>query len=241
MIKTLSTIAVFLLLGAFAMNAWTYDGSVVTPSEQTIYYNFNSSSQTITITYPNTADAPWLNYTKPTGDLVIPDSIEHNGVRYPVTAIGNRAFYACMDITSVIIGDNVTSIGGGAFQNCRDITYTNFGSNVTTIGSYAFAFCRGLSTIDIPNSVNSIDNDAFYNCPGLTHVVIGSGLTYIGGGAFYICNNIKEMHIGNPIPPTLGGNYVFTFYVNPDTTYLHVPCGAASAYQSAAQWNAFTV
>lgn len=56
-----------------------------------------------------------------------------------------------MNITSVIIGDNVTSIGGGAFQNCRDITYTNFGSNVTTIGSYAFAFCRGLSTIDISN------------------------------------------------------------------------------------------
>ena len=155
------------------MNAWAYDGSVVTPSEQTIYYNFNSSSQTITITYPNTADAPWSNYTKPTGDLVIPDSIEHNGVRYPVTAIGNRAFYGCMNITSVIIGDNVTSIGGGAF--------------------------------------------------------------------FYICNNIKEMHIGNPIPPTLGGNYVFTFYVNPDTTYLHVPCGAASAYQSAVQWNTFTV
>lgn len=218
MIKTLSTIAVFLLLGLFAMNAWAYDGSVVTPSEQTIYYNFNSSSQTITITYPNTADAPWSNYTKPTGDLVIPDSIEHNGARYPVTAIGNRAFYGCMNITSVIIGDNVTSIGGGAFQNCRDITYTNFGSNVT-----------------------SIDNDAFYNCSGLTHVVIGSGLTYIGGGAFHICNNIKEMHIGNPIPPTLGGNYVFTFYVNPDTTYLHVPCGAASAYQSAVQWNAFTV
>lgn len=65
-----------MLLGAFAMNAWAYDGSVVTPSEQTIYYNFNSSSQTITITYPNTADAPWSNYTKPTGDLVIPDSIE---------------------------------------------------------------------------------------------------------------------------------------------------------------------
>ena len=56
-----------------------------------------------------------------------------------------------------------------------------------------------------------------------------------------MCNNIKEVHIGNPIPPTLGGNYVFTFYVNPDTTYLHVPCGAASAYQSAAQWNAFAV
>lgn len=285
--KALSTIAAFMLLGAFATNVWAYDGSTVAPSGQTIYYNYNSSSQTITITYPNTADAPWWNYTMPTGDLVIPDSIEHNGVNYPVTAIDNRAFYGCMNITSVIIGNNVTSIGGSAFHNCRNMTYTNFGGSVTTIGSNAFALCRSLSSIDIPNSVTSIDSyafsdcygldtvnigssvtsignyafwncttltciympdsvttigeDAFYNCPSLTLVVVGSGLTYVGGGAFYMCNNLQEMYIDNPIPPTLGGNNVFSFHVNPDTTYLHVPCGASSAYQSAAQWNAFTV
>ena len=285
--KALSTIAAFMLLGAFAMNAWAYDGSAVAPSGQTIYYNYDSVSQTIAITYPNTANAPWWNYTTPTGALVIPDSIEHNGVSYPVTAIGDNAFYGCINITSVIIGDNVTSIGGSAFYNCRNMIYTNFGGSVTTIGSNAFALCRSLSSIDIPNSVTSIenytfsdcygldsvnigssvtsignkafwncttmtyiyipdavtsiDNDAFYNCPGLTHVVIGSGLSYIGGGAFYMCNNLQEMYIDNPIPPTLGGNNVFSFHVNPDTTYLHVPCGASSAYQSAAQWNAFTV
>lgn len=285
--KALSTIAAFMLLGAFATNVWAYDGSTVAPSGQTIYYNYDSVSQTIAITYPNTANAPWWNYTTPTGALVIPDSIEHNGVSYPVTAIGDNAFYGCINITSVIIGDNVTSIGGSAFHNCRNMTYTNFGGSVTTIGSNAFALCRALSSIDIPNSVTSIDSyafsecygldtvnigsgvtsignkafwncttltyiympdavtsigrDAFYNCSGLTHVVIGSGLSYVEGGAFYMCNNLQEMYIDNPIPPTLGGNNVFSFHVNPDTTYLHVPCGASSAYQSAAQWNAFTV
>ena len=98
--KGLSFLAALVLFGVFASNAWAYSGSVTAPSGQTIYYYYNSSSQTITITYPNSYDNNWSGYSMPTGALVIPDSITHNGVKYPVTSIGSHTFDNCSGLTT---------------------------------------------------------------------------------------------------------------------------------------------
>ena len=155
--KALFLLAAIMQLGAFATSAWAYDGSVVVPSGQTIYYNYISSSQSIEITCPNTdVNNPWGSYTNPSGDLVIPDSITHNGINYPVTSIGPNAFLGSIDLTSVTISNNVTSIGDRAFWNCHGMTSVSIGSGVTTIGYEAFHLCRGLTSVDIPDAVTSM-------------------------------------------------------------------------------------
>ncbi len=52
------------------------------------------------------------------GDVVIPESIKYEGDTYSVTAIGEKAFYDCNNLTSVTLPNSVTSFGNNAFSGC---------------------------------------------------------------------------------------------------------------------------
>ena len=51
------------------------------------------------------------------GEIVIPETIEYEGVTCQVTAI-RSAFMGCNDLTTVSIPQSVTSIGERAFEDC---------------------------------------------------------------------------------------------------------------------------
>lgn len=59
--------------------------------------------------------------------------------------IGNFAFYACENLTSVVIGDNVSGIGKQAFQNCPNLNYVVLGKRLSSIGASAFFDCEKLT------------------------------------------------------------------------------------------------
>ena len=63
----------------------------------------------------------------------------------PVTSIGDSAFYACNDLTSVTIGKSVTSIGDWAFYNCTSLASITIPDSVTSIGDLAFDGCKSLT------------------------------------------------------------------------------------------------
>jgi len=111
--KALQFLAMAAALLAVYGNAFAYDGSVVAPSGQTLYYNYVNSTGSITIVPPSSF---WTGYTEPAGALVIPDSVSHNGTMYPVTAVGNRAFDGCDGLSSVTIPQGLLSIGTWAFS-----------------------------------------------------------------------------------------------------------------------------
>ena len=114
------------------------------------------------------------------GEVVIPESVEHEGTAYSVTSIGMEAFSDCSGLTSVTIPKSVTSIGDNAFWSCSGLTSVTIPNSVTSIGNYAFEGCTGLTSATIPNSVTSIDVGAFKNCSGLIFVNIGNTVTSIG-------------------------------------------------------------
>ncbi|MCQ2391712.1 MAG: leucine-rich repeat domain-containing protein, partial [Kiritimatiellae bacterium] len=136
------------------------------------------------------------------GALMIPSTL--NG--YPVTSIGDHAFFGCSGLTSVTIPSSVTDIGDYAFGNCYGLTSVTIPSSVTSIGQEAFSGTpfydnqlEGLvilggilyevkgvcpTSVTIPSSVTSIGGSAFSGCSGLTSVTIPSSVTWIGDHAF---------------------------------------------------------
>ena len=134
---------------------------------------------------------------KYSGEVVIPESVEHEGAAYSVTSIGSSAFEGCSGLTSVTIGNRVTSIGKRAFYNCTRLTLVTIPNSVTSIENHAFYNCSRLTSVTIGNSVTSIGPVAFGNCSGLTSVTIPNSVTSIGSDAFGYCSGLTSVHISD--------------------------------------------
>ena len=134
----------YFLLAVFSLMAGicsAYDFSAVSPSGHTLYYNIDGSN--VKVTSEIVADLGNDVYeTLPTGDLVIPESVTHNGVTYTVATIGNCAFLNCLGLTSVSIPATVTTIESGALAGCSGIKNLVVPATVTTIEDNAFRFVR---------------------------------------------------------------------------------------------------
>ena len=126
-----------------------------------IYYKINGNEATVT--YKGSYETVYEN--EYSGFVVIPATVTYNGTTYPVTSIGDKAFYECTGLTGIDIPNSVTAIGDGAFLDCTGLTSIDIPNSVTTIGLNAFWGCTGLTSIVIPNSVTKISDYAFFNCP----------------------------------------------------------------------------
>ena len=97
-----------------------------------IYYNLSTETNTAEVTHH-----PYdLGYYS--GDIVIPETVNYEGISYSVTSIGWEAFFRCSGLTSITIPNSVTSIGDYAFGYCSGLTSITIPNSVTSIGDYAF-------------------------------------------------------------------------------------------------------
>ena len=148
------------------------------------------------------------------GEVVIPESVEHEGSAYSVTSIGDRAFEYCSRLTSVTIPNSVTSIGDRAFY-C----------------------CSGLTSVTIPNSVTRIEGPAFSGCSGLTSVTIGSGVESIWTEAFSDCSEILDVYCyAEKVPSTKSDAFNGSY---PEYITLHVLDASIDSYKATAPWSSF--
>ncbi len=188
--------ALAIIMLALIGNVTAYDFSVYSSSEHIIYYNINADGISVTVTYPGTSEfTRWDGYEKPSGDLVIPSSVTYLGNTYIVSVISDYAFYACGNLTSVIIGSNVTLIGSNAFQNCSGLSTVTLPEGITDLSSCIFYGCSSLNSIIIPNTVNTIGYAAFEGCSSLSSINIPAGVLSIGGYAFKDCSSLLNVTI----------------------------------------------
>jgi len=187
-----------------------------------ICYNItNETAKEVVVTYQN--DNPYNPYGY-SGDIVVPSSVSYYGNLYTVTAIGNRAFYGCSYLRSVIIPNSITEIGNYAFSGCSSLTSVTIPNSVISIGDSAFSHCSGLTSITIPNSVTSIGNSVFSHCSYLTSVFIPNSVTSIGNSAFSHCSYLTSITIPNSV--TSIGNSAFDGCS--DLTSVFIPISVTS-------------
>ena len=129
-----------------------------------------------------------------------------------VTSIGDRAFMACRELTSITIPASVTSIGRAVFKSCSGLTSitvaegnriydsrNNCNAIIETDTNILIAGCK--NTV-IPDNVTSIGVCAFMGCSKLTSITIPDSVLSIMDGAFYDCISLTSITIGR------GVNYI---------------------------------
>ncbi len=213
---TLLLIALLAPVAAMADNAYDFAAGG-------IYYKIVGNEACVT--YKSYSNIPHTAYYESdyTGDVVIPATVAHDGKTYPVTIIGDHAFYQCRSLTGITIPGSITAVNEGAFEGCSGLTRTDITDlaawcNINFNSYYAnplifthHLYLNGAEVTDlaVPESVTSINDWAFIECSGLKGVTIAGTVTSIGDGAFQGCTGLTDIEIPGSV--TTMGNDVFAY------------------------------
>lgn len=118
---------------------------------------------------------------KENGDLVIPNTVEHEGSTYQVTRIRQRAFFSKGNFGKVTLGENIRNIDAFSFFYTR-IDELVLSDKMETVPDEAFQLTN-IKTLTIGENIKRIGKKAFYMCP-LTTVTSKSPNFVVGEEAF---------------------------------------------------------
>ena len=181
-----------------------------------------------------------------------------DGKEYPLTYIGNAAFWDNQNITKVVIPEGVTKIMPNAFNNCKNLATVTFPSTLTTIAdrafylcgsltdvefptgitkfySESFAYCEKFKSLVIPEGVTEIIDRAFYGCPQLESLVLPSTLTYIDNRSFLSSSALKSIVVNATTPPSC----VATSFSSQCKPTVTVPRSSILSYKQHEVWKKF--
>lgn len=225
---------IFLLvvaLLAIGQSAFAYDFSAVSPSGHMLFYKIiDPINHYVKLTYPNseinensrvweeqTSFTLWTPYNRPTGAVVIPDTVSFNGTIYTVRSIGNFTFYGC-PITSVVMPNTIDTVYTGVFWTCSSLTNVTFSNSLRYIGSDAFHDCM-LGDVILPPSVRNLGYGAFVNAH-ITNITLNDSIQILQS-ACLLDNPLSYLHI--PASVEQIGDYVLGIDLgHPSTTSLTV-------------------
>lgn len=107
--------------------------------------------------------------------VVIPETVEYEGVSYAVTGIWSGTFANCEKLVSITIPNSVKNIGCEAFSGCSSLASITIPNSIKNIEYALFADCSSLTSITIPESVINIEETAFARCSSLESIKVESG------------------------------------------------------------------
>ncbi len=172
------------------------------------------------------------------GEVIIPESL--GGKK--VTVIGDGAFFALTELTSVTIPEGVESIGIYAFSDCTLLESVNIPASVWRIAPYAFegtpffasltdefvtvgdgvliAYNGNSRTPVLPDSVRHLGG-AFTGKDNIYSVTLGQGVLSVSEMALSFCTNLADINFGKSLvyigDQAFAGSEKLTSLIFPDT------------------------
>lgn len=181
-----SILIVILLSAAGTTKSFAYDFTAVCESGQTLYYTIVDDRHHRVIV--DEGDA----LSTISGDVVVPATVEHNGITYTVYGIGEHAFIGDTLLNSITLSDSIHYIGNGAFFSCSNLIQVVIGNNIYCIENTAFARCGKLESIELPNSLYSIGEGAFTKS-GIETVTVPNSVKEMGENVFKDCSSLHAV------------------------------------------------
>lgn len=155
---------------------------------------------------PKTEGGSLYEHT-PEGDIHIPAEISADGETYHVVRIGDSAFGACFQITSISIPASVREMGELPFlslSGLKSFVVDDANPLYCSVGGVLYSkdqktlLCypnaRG-KTFSVPEGTQNILSGAFFNCFELESITLPESLDSIGFIAFTSCINLRELTI----------------------------------------------
>lgn len=150
-------------------------------------------------------------------DVVIPDYVEYNGAKYPVTFIAASAFEGAKinsvklpstlkeirlkafwrtDIKELVIPASVKRIEGSAFSFCTNLTKVTFAGTSMELIEGCFAGCSKLQSVTFPASLaKDMTYDMFRDCVMLTTVTLPKNLRTLPEQMFSGCKSLRTVNL----------------------------------------------
>ena len=199
---------------------------IVIPSGQQLWFDLTGYDNHPELNHADIV-APatsWNGFTKPGGNIIIPDTIIYNGVKYPVTRIIDEAFKNCNSITSVVIPHTVETIGQSAFSGCTSLHTLTIGTGVKRMATYMQY--SSWTSVSILSNCTSLDT-IYYNADSCymgymfgggaigqhTAVVIGDNVKYIPASMFrnlypnLMPHSIESVVVGSSVSNIAGSAF----------------------------------
>ena len=163
-----------------------------------IFYNLNRKDKTASVTYKGSYYDLYDEYS---GEIVIPETVIVDGIRYSVTSLGEYCFGGCSSLTSITIPNSVTSLGYSCFRDCSSLerievdaansVYDSRENCNAIIHTSTNELVVGCKNSKIPNFVTSLGDDCFSGCSSLTSITIPNSVTSLGVDCFYKCSSLE--------------------------------------------------
>ncbi len=162
-------------------------------------------------------------------DIVIPEYINYNGRKYPVTTLRGDLFaqtaiksvrlpntmteipngaFACTSITEIVIPASVKEVQGSAFRDCKNLAKVVFEGNQIDAVHGCFQRCTKLQSVVFPQTVKDrMSYDMFSGCTALTGVTLPKNLKVLPERFFSGCKKLTSVEL--PVSVTEVGDGAF--------------------------------
>ena len=195
--KMCRRIAGILLVIAVVLNSIPFNSLAVKAETKT--YTSGDYSYTLSEDECGNSVAVIIGYTGLETSIMVPSELDG----YKVVSIGNKAFVNNVNLTNLVIQNNIESIGAGAFRDIKKLSSVKLPSNIVTIDSAAFAGCTSLKQIEIPSSLEKTAMTYDYTGPfagsGLEKVSFEEGTTRVAERLFKGCEKLKTISIPDSV------------------------------------------